>query len=104
MENLDVRSAAIMRQLVEIASEAQNIIEAQRNRIADLEAESELESPLPYVMSVNDVAKVLQVSTQHVYGMCMRGRLQAVREGKRWLIMRDDFREYIKRFKVKAAS
>lgn len=96
MDNLSIRSASIVRQLIEIADEAQKIIEAQRQRIIELEAESQLEDPIPYVMSVNNVAEILQVSRPFVYEMCEQGKIPASREGKRWFIMRDDFRNYLK--------
>jgi len=96
MDNLSIRSVSIVRQLIEIADEAQKIIEAQRQRIIELEDESQLKDPIPYVMSINDIAEILHVSRPFVGELCKQGKIPASREGKRWFIMRDDFRNYLK--------
>lgn len=100
MENLNIRSAAAMRQLIEIADEAAKIIAAQQDRILELEELSNNVHNMPEKLTPEEVADYLRCSKTKIYEMCRTGEIKAIRNGKKlWLIAREDLEAYSRTYR-----
>jgi len=52
------------------------------------------------VLSVNDVAKQLKVTDQHIRSVLRRGEIKAVMVGKQWIIQQEAVDKYIKNYNI----
>ncbi len=64
---------------------------------------NELFSKYPIHLSVSDLAEILGVAQKTAYEYLHAGEVPAYRVGTRWLILRDEVREFLERSSLRSS-
>ena len=104
MDNLNFRVKSVLNQMPEAFSEMIEIIQAQKERIEELEKMIVSRNTLPEYMKPEDVAKKIGVSKPHIYELIRQGKIVSSKCGKRWIIEGAEIQRYLERTKYRIVS